>query len=211
VSKYRRSLSFWTKWRICRCQQKYKAHVIRFFATLRMTIDRQKITIKERICIFDTPPLRGERTSMYLFWTSTHWGESRNDFWIILTNTDFTIVKEQPPSTPPRGREQACISLNLRPLGGLRGLPHFVKSPPKRPPLLTTRGTVLYLCITRRQRGGNEKSRPCHPHAGVEDGTGDGRSRLSLGIEQGTVGDWRGYSQGLNEAQPWDKAGSAQG
>ena len=36
--------------------RKYKAHVIRFFATLRMTRDRLKITIKERICIFETAP-----------------------------------------------------------------------------------------------------------------------------------------------------------
>ena len=35
--------------------RKYKAHVIRFFATLRMTRDRLEITIKERICIFNTP------------------------------------------------------------------------------------------------------------------------------------------------------------
>ena len=104
--------------------------------------------------------------------------------WIILTNSVFTIVKEQPPSTPPRGREQACISLNLHPLGGLRGYPILLNSPPKRPPLLTIGGKELYLCIPRRQRGGNEKSRPCHPHAGVEDGTGDGQDRLSLGIRQ---------------------------
>ena len=35
--------------------RKYKAHVIRFFTSFRMTRDRLKITIKERICIFDTP------------------------------------------------------------------------------------------------------------------------------------------------------------
>ena len=85
VPKYWRSLSFWTQWRIWRCQQKYKAHVIRFFTSFRrvvedfvrkMTRDRQKITIKARICIFDTPsyglhPLRLEpwTLNLELYWT----------------------------------------------------------------------------------------------------------------------------------------------
>ena len=60
------------------------------------------------------------------------------------------------------------------PFGGIEGLPHFVKFPAKAPSPLDNRGHSFVSLYHAEAKGGKGKSRMRHPHAGVEDGTGDG-------------------------------------
>ena len=79
------------------------------------------------------------------------------------------------------------------PFGGIEGLPHFVKFPAKTASLLTIGGTVLYLCITRRQRGETKKA---------------ARATLMRGLRMAQATDRAGSALGLNWIQSGTEGGT---